>query len=79
MYSLLATSEFGLGEVTADELIAGARLEWSAMFAVSNDYKKWNEFESTTFKNLASRLRNALSEAGLQSIQFQYCGHFSVW
>jgi len=73
MQQYLATIWRGLGDDTAtdDELIAGARLEWSAMFAIDDNAGSIWTTESANLANLAKQLRVKLSEMGLQSIQFK--------
>lgn len=65
-----ATKKATAASVSNDELLAGARLQWSAMFAIDPSYLSVTELESTTFRNLANRLRAALEAMGLQNVQF---------
>lgn len=60
----------GLGAVQGDELIAGARLEWSVMLSLEGA-GLWAT-EQGEFERRANALRNSMaSELGLQSIQFK--------
>lgn len=51
-----------------DELIAGARLQWSASFNVPQQQQSLLESLGTTFQRLVGVLQGKMSEAGLQSI-----------
>lgn len=56
---------------TTDELVAGARLEWSAMFAIAENAGSSWSMESTNLANLSKQLQRKLEEIGLQGVQFK--------
>lgn len=60
-----------MGDV-GDEIIAGARLQWSTSADLNSDTYSWTDWEADVFQVAAGRLRNAMEQQPdlFQQIQF---------